>query len=203
MNYYVGIDPSISNSGVVVLDHGGEIISAIEPTKEIKKLKHTKKILKHPILRYKTISEYIQDHLNDLWDASYLRHGITFIIGYEDYSFDSTNKSFTMGEFGGVLKVAIVDMAPLVQLYYVPPTTLKLFATGNGGATKEMMVAQYNNDHPKNTMDSHDLVDAYYLAEIAGYIDKEFPKKNNITPLTRHKLEVVKALGSPKPICNS
>lgn len=186
MLYYVGIDPSITNTGIVVLDTSGDIVTAYEPSKLLNEEAKSKYDLSHKIFRYKAISDFVRNKFNRLTLLDKL------IIGYEDYSYASINKSYTIGEFGGVLKLSLLNIGCLVRIHFIPPTVVKYFATGNGSATKKMMVSRFNKDHDNLSNNSHDLVDAYFLAEMVGYLDNKFPvNSNQINELTRHKLSII------------
>jgi hypothetical protein len=171
--YYIGVDPSIENTGVFVLNHHLAIES---------KLIVTRKELGHRVLRYAAIAEGVITEINKVCTRS-----DGSIICYEDYSFDSTHKAFSIGELGGVLKVALTQFIYYPTLYLVAPNTLKLFATGNGGASKELMGAKYLEEHvPETVLPSTDVVDAYYLALMAYYIGGK-----PTTGLLRRRVEVI------------
>jgi Holliday junction resolvasome RuvABC endonuclease subunit len=186
--YCIGIDPSISNTGIVILNNNCEFINWGESHNLV-----NKKIIKHCILRYTEITDKIVNLIEESLDSA-----TELVICYEDYSFNSTNKSYSLGELGGVLKTALLQQNIPTKLYLVPPSTLKLFATGYGGATKEMMLEAYKKNTPQYVVPSGDIIDAYYLAEMACYIKKQYP-----ATLCRDKLEVIKKyLGISNNICN-
>ena len=59
-------------------------------------------------------------------------------IFLEGYSFGSKFARETLGELGGLIRWHLVDLDD--DLIEVPPTTLKKFVTGKGGAKKEQMM---------------------------------------------------------------
>ena len=192
--FYIGVDPSITNPGIVVMSKELERISWFEPTKEI-----PKKELKHIVLRYVRIADKLLDHLNRL---IFFFKPEKFIICYENYSFASTNKSYSLGEMGGVLKTTLLNTYVPTELYLVPPNTLKSFATGYGGATKQMIGTQFKIEEPTYPqVTSDDLIDAYYLYRMGLALDG-----GNVTSedkLLRHRLTVVnKYKQTNKPILN-
>jgi Holliday junction resolvasome RuvABC endonuclease subunit len=177
--YYVGIDPSIQNTGLVILRDNCRLYGWYESSTLV-----NKKLLQHKILRYSEIAHSVLHPLFGVIDIDSL------VVCYEDYSFDSTNKAYSLGELGGILKSYLFrGLASIpIKLYLVPPTTLKLFATEYGGATKEMMQEAFIGDlNAPNEVPSNDIIDAYYLAEMACYISKKYP-----TYPERSKLEVIK-----------
>lgn len=57
----------------------------------------------------------------------------------EGYSFGSKGRAvFNIGEAGGVVRLLLHDLC--VPFAEVPPTTLKLFATGKGNSDKDAMI---------------------------------------------------------------
>jgi crossover junction endodeoxyribonuclease RuvC len=67
------------------------------------------------------------------------------LVAYEDYAFAGgrkrgSNTIFGIGELGGVIKKLLYSRG--IAILAVPPTSLKLFATGSGRAEKEE-VAEY------------------------------------------------------------
>lgn len=187
---YVGIDPSISNTGVVVLDENQEVIKIYEPSQE-QAIKHDPSF-KHVVRRYQLLSLAVVSELEAL--VRNHRACSEVVICYEDYSYESVNKAFTIGEFGGVLKTSLFYSAYLdVKMCLIPPTTLKLFATGYGLSTKENMLEYFLKIFPTGKEWSNDAVDAFFLAEMAGYMEGMFPaNEKKRTSLTRHKLEIAK-----------
>lgn len=86
------------------------------------------------------------------------------LVVIEGYAFGRIQQAHHLGELGGVIRVWLADMnIPFVE---VPPSSLKLFATGKGNAGKpEVLLAaiqklQYGGN-------SHDEADAKWLLEMA------------------------------------
>jgi Holliday junction resolvasome RuvABC endonuclease subunit len=52
----------------------------------------------------------------------------------EGYSYGSQNKAFKIGEYGGIIKLALYDRN--IRTIIIPPSRAKLFAAGKGDATK-------------------------------------------------------------------
>lgn len=193
MYYYIGIDPSISNTGLAVLNYMANPVMLAEPGTWV-----LKKDKKHKILRYSAIADKLVEAILTL---PYITD---CIVGYEDYSFDSVNKAFSIGEMGGVLKTKLMEVVGIkVSLYLLPPKTLKLFATGYGAATKEQIYNQFKLEITKDYeyVTNDDIIDAYYLAVMASLIGKVMPKIP--ADLLRSRLEVLKKyLIGNKPITN-
>lgn len=150
---WVGVDPSISNTGLVALDMLGNLILAIDGSDAYGKAYSS------DIEKYLAQADYLKNALNDYEVAR---------IGYENYSFDSVHRAFSLAEFGGVLKSRLVQW----PLTLVAPRRVKKFATGNGGASKDMMREQASREHDALRCASEDICDAYFLALYALYKDR-------------------------------
>lgn len=89
----------------------------------------------------------------------------------------NTGSILGLAENIGVLKLAIIDEVilknPEVIVLAVPPQDIKIFATGNGKATKEEMMDAVNKNHMKSIRSVipewsvNDVADAYHLAQLA------------------------------------
>lgn len=155
---YIGIDPSLTSTGFVYLGEGGNIHSGrVTP----------KKMHGAPRLHY------IRDSILDVvQSALYYNHTVQ-LVGYEDYAMGgrtSKGRLFDIGELGGVLKLAIWEIG--VDVLLVPPSNLKLFATGRGttrGKNKvekediiEAVASKWGYNIPKD-----DEADAFILYQMA------------------------------------
>lgn len=162
---FVGVDPSISNTGVVVLDSKGEVRGSFNSKHRKDK---TKKSTAHQdLIRYEEIASFVAESVKASCGD------VRPIIAYENYSFNSINYSFTLGELGGVLKLRLIQ--EFENLVLVEPLRVKKFATGLTGADKDKMItaAKQETVHfetlSRKAMTS-DICDAYFLAKIAWYI---------------------------------
>lgn len=171
--YYIGVDPSLSNTGLVVLNND------MQP--ELVKESKAEVVKSTSVARLAVLRDFLISNLGEYKEHVY--------VGYEDYSYRSVNKSFTIGELGGVYKFTIYQLWGR-EPYLISPGKLKLFATGYGGADKKMMVATANKEGFKQ--ESHDICDAYFLAKYAFY--KHKPERaadlDINTKLIRNRLEV-------------
>lgn len=153
---YVGIDPSITNTGVVCLDSTGRTLLTLDG-----KVKADKS---DDIARYKAQTDLIVEALRQYSIES---------IAYEDYSFDSVHRAYSLAEYGGILKYALREVYA-GKLLFVAPTQNKKFACGNGNADKRTIRTQaYREDIALvEQQASTDICDAYFLAKIAWYQDQ-------------------------------
>lgn len=160
MQVFVGVDPSITNTGVVVLDTNGSTVTAFDGNEAYKHTKH-----KVDIARYMCQAQYIADRLRE-YDIQ--------AIGYENYSYNSIHKSYSLGEYNGILKLFLYELHPL-DLHLIAPLTNKKFAVGNGQAAKELVQQQAVAESPELAQRSFDITDAYFLAKYVFY--RMFPDK--------------------------
>ena len=145
--FFVGIDPSLTGTGVCVIDRDAGV--------ETEKL-----ITTTPKLTIEQRYEKIMTELSFVWKIVRL-HGIYI----EGLSFGSRGQS--MLELAGLHYLIRFHMHTLEVPYRViPPSTLKKFITGKGNAKKEMMLLhcfkKFNVEYSENNM-----CDAYCLARYA------------------------------------
>jgi len=164
---FLGIDQSLRSTGLVILPEAGNQaleLRVIQP----KKLSGAARL------------RYLRDGVRDIM----IRYTSTQHACLEGYSLHSVNRSFDLGEVGGILRLCLYDMG--LSFTVVPPTTLKKFASGRGTADKEDMRRGVNQrwqvDIPQD-----DACDAYALAQLARAV-----KQNK--PTTRIDAEVLKTL---------
>ena len=187
MDYYIGVDPSITNTGVVILDGNGIIRGCIN-SRDCKAKKGPDAVSE--IRRYFDIADYVSTGI-----ASAILAGepAKLYICYEDYAYDATHKAFSLGEYNGILKMMLTELGNSVQLEYIAPTVVKKFATGNGGAGKDSMVKQAVSENEIMREQSIDVCDAFFMAKDALYknAQKLAMSLDNGNPLLRHRLEMV------------
>lgn len=110
----------------------------------------------------------------------------------ESASLYSTNRETVLSEVRGVLLLLVAQKNCETQM--VPPTTLKQFAAGNGGASKEEVMAAIRGGgiwEPRNDDEG----------DACGLCDLSFALANKDTaPLTRNQLELVMQLLDGKPL---
>ena len=150
---YIGIDPSLTGTGIVVLDESGNVLD--------KDLISTKASLK------------IEDRLKTIW--SRLKYIIWDFAGkpvpychiaIEGLSFGSRGTS--MLELAGLhyLIRYMIDREFCGVRHVVPPQTLKKFVCGKGNVKKEQMLLQTYKRWGMEFQDNN-ICDAYCLARYA------------------------------------
>lgn len=185
---FAGVDPSITNTGIVVLGTKGEILGCFNSSK--RQNKRPPKSLNQELLRYEEIAVFTEASIRSCGEGP-------VFTAYENYSYNSVNLAFTIGELGGVLKLSLVKAFD--ALYLVEPLRVKKFATGIANVGKDEMIEQakkedsYFSNLNKKELTS-DICDAYFLAKIAWYIGapKSAAAKDPHRGLVRPRLTLIK-----------
>ena len=163
---FLGIDQSLRSSGVVVVSESQDLIyrGTVTPGK----------LTGAP--RLACIRDAICSVLASTPSVCY--------AALEGYSIESTNRSFDLGELGGLVRLVLHDAG--IPFVVVAPKSLKLFVSGDGSATKELMreavLKKWGID-----FDQDDECDAFGLAQVARSFHSN-------TGTTRAELEVLKKL---------
>lgn len=145
----VAIDPSLTSLGFAYKVGDRETVGRVQP----------KRITGMERLGY--IRGYIEGLLEDC---------LPDLVVYEDYSMGSKGKTFHIGELGGVLKLAIYERK--IPILLVPPSSLKLFATGKGNADKDQVKVAMAKVRGR-LFESDDEADAYALLQLGiAYSDR-------------------------------
>lgn len=125
------------------------------------------------------VVETIKPKVKGVERLVYLRHEFTYLIHaygpqvlvMEGYNYGaargrgSPGRLFDIGELGGMIKL-LADHHKL-RLLVVPPASLKMFATGNGLAQKDQMMAAVKSQWRTKIRDDNqaDAVGLYYFAQ--------------------------------------
>lgn len=174
--FYAGIDPSITNTGLVIIDSQGVIIEKVDGSDIYQNNKFD------GIDRYIAQAEYITGYLN--------RYSVSR-IAYEDYAYSAVHKAYSLAEYGGILKAAIYRSCGL-EPFLVAPKKLKKFASGNGSATKMIMKKQAMLEGVSQDT-SYDICDAFFLAKYMLYLSDTVAarKMDAHNPKLRSRLELI------------
>ncbi len=113
----------------------------------------------------------------------------TIFAAIEGYAYHEVGRVFELGEVGGVLRLLVHERnIPYVE---VPPASLKKFATGASGASKEHMIAAAKEAGARPADDNQ--ADAFFLARVASAFHAEGRGLKH-----RREMEVVRNLLHPK-----
>ena len=164
---YVGIDQSLTSTGIVICDVNLNIIDG--------KMIKTKKER-----GIKRIHHIVEDIINTIDIASNkLKWGEKLIVVREGSSYGSkSNSSYEIGELGGVVNMMIASIDEIDEYYIIPPTTVKKYVLGNGGIKKKgnPNYLKIVKEKTGKTFESNDIADAFLL--IACLEKEGFEKEN-------------------------
>ncbi|WNI17585.1 crossover junction endodeoxyribonuclease RuvC [Actinacidiphila sp. ITFR-21] len=134
---------------------------------------------------------YVHHTLRQLF-VNLRQQGTVSQVCFEGYAYGSKFRREELGELGGVMRLALVQVFPPHLLHAVAPTTVKKYVTGSGRADKDkMMLAVYMRWQHESS--SHDAADAYSLARIAADLETEKPLE------LKFQQDVIDAIRNPKP----
>ena len=154
-----GIDPSISNTGLVGLDENGELVVAMDCGKNLTEKFKVARYVQQAALIAEVIKGYQGPHF----------------LAYEDYIYDEKckHKLASLAEQGGAIKAALLGIG-VTETIYASPTEVKLFGYGDGHATKPMVAEAMIIEFPElkgrvSRRQGYDLTDAASLALMCLY----------------------------------
>lgn len=93
------------------------------------------------------------------------------LAAIEGYSYASKNQAHQAGELGGVIRLALHHVG--VPFIDVPPTTVKLYATGKGNAHKDEVLAAAIRAGCHDSVTTNDRADAWWLRAIGLHLHGE------------------------------
>lgn len=151
-----GIDLSLTCTGYVEIDQGMQLVVAEAIRGNVGKIAKIRGIPK-----VAAIVARILEHMEN---------GVQLVV-LEGYAFGANRAAQKSGELAGVLKHELWRRD--IPIILIPPTSLKLFAAGHGGADKGRMISCANqkcsllNLDPKTSW-HEDIADAYWDAVVAA-----------------------------------
>ena len=145
--YYVGLDISITGTGVVVLD------------------KQLKTVVAECIKSKPQEDWYGRVHTISARIFSFLPSPTFSTVFVEDYAFAAKGQVFNIAELSGIIKYGL--WCDAYNFLRIPPTSLKKFTTATGTAPKELMMKEVYKRYGVDFNDNN-VADAYALARM-GY----------------------------------
>lgn len=141
----VGLDPSTARIGYAADDVTRSIISAAGAEDPSRRLHELRRDLVGLLRRYPPLPD---------------------LVAVEGYSLGKTPGNLArirLGEVGGMIRLALFDLD--LRVVDVPPSSLKRYATGNGNADKDRMLARARELGAP--VSNHDEADAWLLRRMA------------------------------------
>jgi len=169
----IGIDPSLTSTGICVMSEHGNILS-------------TKAITSYftGVRRLKDFKEQIIDMCQ--YVAGLKEKTSVFIEGY---SFGSIGRKEFIAELGGTIRLTLHEQE--LEFIDVPPTVLKKYITGKGNADKVAVGVAVMKQYGEG-FDTTDQTDAFVLCQIGLAYFGLIPN------LTKVREEVIADMKKPK-----
>lgn len=168
---YIGIDQSLTSTGIAVIRGDEVFCDLIQPGDKIMGVRRL---------------AYIRDNIKKCIDTySPCAHACI-----EGPSYNSTNRADDLGQLRGILKLSLHDWN--IPRTTIPPTVLKKFGARRGDVSKEKMLRAAEQEFGIILGTQDDLADALWLAKLAMALNEDIK-------LTRPQLEVVYGIRNPKP----
>lgn len=180
MLLFLGIDQSLSNTGLALVDEDANIVK-VTVLSVAGKLSGAERL--HRIVQ----------------DFRAFMHGYVPAHGaLEGFSVNSTNRPFDLGEVSGILRMSYFELFRK-ELMVVPPMSLKKFA-GVKGTQKELMVSTVKSQWGLES-DNDNIADAVALAQMARahHLDSFTTRaqREAVTKTTRKKPARLRHRNSP------
>ena len=180
--YIIGIDASLNNTGVVILNYKGELKKTFSIIPKdlfgVERLAYNENILNNNL--YNIISEK------------------SCIVIREGYAHGRVQGAHQMGEWGGVLKfyfhkISSSTVSNLIPMIEVAPQSLKKFANAYGKGKSSVLKEVYKRWHFDTNDDN--LADAFVLAMVGVKLRKVL--KGFKTKLNKKQSEVINKICCP------
>jgi len=169
----LGIDPSLTSTGICVMSEHGNILSTKAITSYFTGVKRLKDFKEQII----DICQYV---------AGLKEKTSVFIEGY---SFGSIGRKEFIAELGGIIRLTLYEQE--LEFVDVPPTVLKKYITGKGNADKVAVGVAVMKQYGEG-FDTTDQTDAFVLCQIGlAYFGL-------IAELSKDRQEVIRGMKEPK-----
>ena len=171
---FLGIDPSLTGTGIILLDKDGRIIEE----RLIKSKSRGKEVI--PEL------ERMLDIIDDIFNCAMFFSDID-IVCIEGLAFMARNTSalVQLGYLNYKIREKLYNRD--IKFYIIAPTSLKKYACGKGNAKKDLVLLDVYKRW-NVSFDDDNLADAFVLAKIASALN------NEPADITQKQLEVLKKI---------
>lgn len=166
-DFVVGIDPSLTNTGISVMDLQGSISSTecIRPSDRLR-----------GINRLHFIVSELTNFLNQ-----YKNKNLFFSIEGPSYG-SMTTSLFELGELSGLIQSLLVSLN--YEFIFPSPKEAKMIFAGNGNADKKLMRVSANKLYPTHSHQSEHEIDATACAVFGVmFLSSLITKKTAIVPV--------------------
>ena len=187
---YVGIDPSINSTGVVVRENDNEFFYIIKPnklTKKEQKFQDNSENLKFVIYEKTDLKQFNEDnHVHEYEKTlnilrivyalesiinNYINDDTEIYVTMEGISYGSVSRTSAIYDLAGLnylMRYILLQNSNIKRLTICPPAQVKKYVTGIGNASKDAIVNVFLSIHPefKDTIKVDDIADAYFMSFI-------------------------------------
>lgn len=187
----VGLDLSLTGAGVAALDLvTGELSTAVHRSPAPKS-----DVLTAHVHRHRALVDGLVQQAVACDPALVVVEGLRFSVSAQDSSL--SRRGFL---WWAVVEGLVAAGAPVLE---VTPSQIKMLATGNGGASKNMIVAEYALRWPDATRDKNvqDRADAAFAAALGAAYLRADVLPFTVTGTRRKALAKVAAPSAPPRIC--
>jgi len=187
--YSIGIDQSLTNTGVVIIKEGKAILC--DNVKSGPEGKHMNERIHRINDIYVRIRKILAPIILDGKQEE-------VILSIEGYSFASrSGQAFSLGELGGILRYNFfmdigAKLGEKMRYLEITPNQLKKYATGKGQCEKDLIIKEVYKNFAFDTNDNN-TADAFVLAHI-GYTKWNHFMDTPIPLLKKHQQEVIDKL---------
>lgn len=169
-SFYLGLDLSLTGTGIVVLDENNQVAHSETVKNKAKGMERL---------------QIIRNRVNEV-----LIKFPPFCICVEGYAMGSrSGQAFSIGELGGVIKLLLFENG--YNPYLVPPTRLKKFVVGGGKAEKDMIMMKVFQRWGWEASDNN-TADAFSAAMLAKVLHTQ-----NFDGLIKPQIEVIHDILTP------
>jgi Holliday junction resolvasome RuvABC endonuclease subunit len=174
----IGVDPSLTSTGVVVLNSDGAVRSKhrIEVVADQPWGKKAPQTVTQRMWRIDAIRKAFSGVLYQIDHT-----GARYTVAFESYSFGSKgNSGVSLGELGGLLRMEAMNNGA-VRLLEVPPTSAMKFVTGSGKMGKGFMMRGVFKRWGFEA-ETDNEADAFAVAQVAcAFMRREIGQPNALT----------------------
>lgn len=176
--FFIGIDPSITNTGLVILNEAGVLCGAFNFRKIFVKL-HRSIAYKESTIKRIYKMDNILRHILQMLNEANNNIKPNLFIGIEGYSYGSIGKLAQIGELCGSYKLIALSWG--VDCLVIPPNNVKKYATGSGLADKQTVMQYASKELSQYGLTAKqftsDICDAYFIASITYGVNQEINKE--------------------------
>lgn len=167
----IGIDQSLSNTGVSVVKRGEKPLYFSITTGSLRGVKRLDCIVRKLI---EIISDVCKENI-----------GEDIVICREDYAYGAKGDVFNLGELGGCIDLMLYNSvnknsSSKVKYYCIPPNSWKLLVLGSGQVKKDTQYLLTVFDKTGEKFDNDNIADSYMIAVAIGKMINGFSEDMTI-----------------------